>query len=53
MDAKQFDGFARRLAIGVSRRRVLGLLLAGGVGGTLSLRERQEAEARCRLRNRK
>jgi hypothetical protein len=53
MDARQFDGFARRLAIGASRRRVLGLLLAGGLGGTLSLRERQEAEARCRPRTRK
>jgi hypothetical protein len=53
MDARQFDGFVRRLANGASRRRVLGLLVAGGLGGTLSLRERQVAEARCRPRNRK
>jgi hypothetical protein len=53
MDAKQFDGFARRLASSASRRRAVGLLLAGGLGGSLSLRQGQEAEARCRPRNRK
>jgi hypothetical protein len=53
MDARQFDGFVRRLTIGASRRRVLGLLLAGGLGGTQSLLQRREAEARCRPRNRK
>jgi|SRR5215213_1623436 len=50
MDAVQFDGVARRLAIGASRRRALGLLLAGGLGGTLG---RQEAQARCRPRGRR
>ena len=53
MDGKQFDGFARRLASSASRRRMVGLLLAGGLGGSLSLRQRQEAQARCRPRNRK
>jgi hypothetical protein len=53
MDARQFDGLVRRLTIGASRRRVLGLLLAGGLGGAPSLLQRQEAEARCRPRNRK
>jgi hypothetical protein len=29
MDTKQFDGFVRRLADNASRRRMVGLLLAG------------------------
>jgi len=37
MDAKQFDGFVRWLAVSAPRRRVVGLLLAGGFGGTLGL----------------
>lgn len=53
MDAQQFDGVVRWLAIGASRRRTLGVLLAAGLGGTPSLLLRQEAEARCRPRNRK
>lgn len=53
MDAREFDGFVRRLASSASRRRVLGVLLAAGLGGSTRLLERQSAEARCRPRNRK